>query len=175
MTGKLLLPVILQLLGVVVIIAEFIIPSMGILTITALGLIGYSLYTVFRTVSTMAGFMFVVIDICLIPVLVIVGMKLLAASPITLRSSLDSDDGNRSQPPEWEALIGVAGEAVTDLHPAGTALLNRKRYDVVSQGSFVEKGTAVAVVSVDGNRIVVKKQSTEPVATATEEESSGNG
>ena len=174
MTGKLLLPVILQLLGVVVIIAEFILPSMGLLTITALGLIGYSLFTVFKNVSAMAGFTFLVIDICLIPVLVIVGMKLLAASPVTLRSSLGSNDGNRSQPPEWEALIGVAGEAVTDLHPAGTAQLNRKRYDVVSEGSFIEKGTRVIVVSVEGNRIVVRKQSAEPVAAAADEESSEN-
>ena len=175
MTGKLLLPIVLQLLGVVVIIAEFILPSMGLLTVTALGLFGYSLYTVFAKVSPMAGFTFVVIDICLIPVLVIVGTKLLAASPVTLRSSLDAKDGTRSQPPEWEALIGVTGTAVTDLHPAGSATLNRKRYDVVSQGSFIDKGTALVVVSVEGNRIVVKPVPSGAAPAASEPVPDKNG
>jgi len=157
MAGKLLIPVIFQLLGVAVIIAEFIVPSMGLLTVAALGLFGYSLYSVFAHVSTMAGVTLAVIDLCLIPVLVVVGMKLLAASPVTLRSSLASDAQGRSQPPEWEMLVGASGEAVTDLHPAGSAIINRKRYDVVSQGSFIQKGACLAVVSVEGNRIVVKQ------------------
>lgn len=159
--SKLVLPIILQLLGVIVIIAEFILPSMGLLTAVALGLFGYSLYVVFTDVSTMAGFVFVVIDICLIPVFVVVGMKLLAASPVTLRSSLTGSSDGRSQPPEWAQLVGATGEAVTDLHPAGSALINRKRYDVVSQGSYIQKGSGLLVVSVEGNRIVVKEPPSE--------------
>jgi membrane-bound ClpP family serine protease len=155
MTGKLLLPIVLQFLGVVVIITEFIVPSMGLLTVAALGLFGYSLFRVFSQVSPMAGLTFVIVDLCLIPVLVIVGMKLLAASPVTLRTSLAGSSGTRSQPPEWEALVGVAGKTVTDLRPAGTAVFNGKRYDVVSRGDFVSKNTEVTVVSVEGNRIVV--------------------
>ena len=164
--SKLVLPVILQLLGVIVIIAEFILPSMGLLTAVALGLFGYSLYVVFTGVSTMTGFVFLVIDICLIPVLVVVGIKLLAASPVTLRSSLAGNSGGRSQPPEWSRLVGVTGEAVTDLHPAGTALINRKRHDVVSQGSYISKGSVLVVVAVEGNRIVVKEQVTEKAEQA---------
>jgi membrane-bound ClpP family serine protease len=169
MAGNLLLPIILQLLGVTVIIAEFILPSMGLLTVAALGLFGYSLYAIFTRVSTMTGIVFVVVDICLVPVLVIVGMKLLATSPVTLRSSLSGSAGSRSQPPEWEELVGAAGAAVTDLHPAGSALINRKRYDVVSQGSYIGKGTELVVVSVEGNRIVVKEQAHKNEAAVTPE------
>ena len=49
-------PVILQLLGIVVIIAEMILPSAGLLTIAALGLFGYSLFLVFSTISVTTGF-----------------------------------------------------------------------------------------------------------------------
>ena len=169
MTGTVLIPVLLQLLGVAVIIAEFILPSMGLLTVAALGLFGYSLSAVFTRVSTMAGITLAIIDLCLIPVLVVVGMKLLAASPVTLRSSLASDAGSRSQPPEWTALVGASGAAATDLHPAGSAIINRKRYDVVSQGSFIPKGASLKVVSVEGNRIVVKKTLPEKKAPAGEQ------
>ena len=39
----LLLPIALQLLAIVAILGEFMIPSMGILTILSIGLLGYSL------------------------------------------------------------------------------------------------------------------------------------
>ncbi|NLW30104.1 MAG: serine protease, partial [Fibrobacter sp.] len=81
MTNNIIIPILLQILGAAVIIAEFLVPSMGILTVTAIGLIGYSLYMVFTTVSVTAGFVFVFIDILFLPILVIVGIKLLAASP----------------------------------------------------------------------------------------------
>lgn len=160
MVGKLVWPFILQILGVVVIIAEFILPSMGILTVAALGLFGFSIYMVFTHVSVMAGFVFVAIDICLLPILVIIGIKGLAASPVTLRTTLDSNDGAQSQPPEWIQLIGTSGTAATDLHPAGTALLNGRRYDVVSRGDFITKESLITVIATEGNRIVVKKTAT---------------
>lgn len=159
MAGKLILPIIMQILGIIVIIAEFILPSMGILTVMALGLFGFSLYLVFTQATTMAGFVFVVVDVCLIPVLIIIGVKLLAASPVTLRSSLKSIAGAQSQPPEWADLIGKSGEAMTDLRPSGSARFNGKRYDVVSRGEYISKGSAVSVLSVEGNRIVVKQES----------------
>lgn len=150
-------PFLLQILAVIVIIAEFILPSMGILTVTALGLFGFSLYIVFTKVSTMAGVTFVAVDICLIPVLLIVGVKLLAASPVTLRTTLDSKDGAQSQPPEWMLLVGTSGKAVTDLRPSGMALINGRRYDVVSRGDYIDKDCSITVISTDGNRIVVKQ------------------
>ena len=156
--GRLIWPVVLQLLGVVAIIIEFIVPSMGLLTVAALGLFGYSLYLVFSYASSATGLVFVVVDICLIPALVIIGIKVLAASPVTLRSSLAAKDGARSQPPEWAGLLGLAGSALTDLHPAGAAFVNGKRYDVVSRGDFIPKGSAVSFVSVEGNRIVVRRE-----------------
>ncbi|MBN1307719.1 MAG: hypothetical protein JXA18_07375 [Chitinispirillaceae bacterium] len=157
MAGKLLWPVVLQLLGIVVIIAEFILPSMGLLSVTAIGLFGYSLFLVFSKVSPMAGMTFVIVDVCLIPLLVIAGIKLLAASPVTLRASLDAKNGATTQPSEWASLVGASGSAATDLHPAGAALINGKRFDVVSRGDFIPKGSAVTVASVEGNRIVVEQ------------------
>jgi membrane-bound ClpP family serine protease len=158
--GALVVPIVLQVLAIIVVIAEFVLPSMGLLTAVALGLFGYSLYLVFTQVSVMAGITFLVIDMALVPVFVIVGIRLLAASPVTLRASLDKGGGAVAQPFEWETIIGVTGVAVTDLRPSGTARFNGKRYDVVSGGEYIEKASAVVVVSAEGNRIVVKKGET---------------
>ena len=158
MNSNITLPVILQLVGVIVIIAEIILPSGGILSVLAVGIFGYSLYVVFQDVSVSAGFGFVVADVILIPISVIVGLKLLAKSPATLRKELSSEDGVTSQPSEMEKYIGMEGVAVTDLRLAGTAVINGKRLDVVSRGEYLEKDARIVVSAVTGNQIIVREK-----------------
>ena len=54
-------------------------------------------------------------------------------------------------------LIGKKLLAYTDLRPAGVAALNNEKFDVVTDGDFVEKGNEIEVIRVEGMRIVVKK------------------
>ncbi len=158
MNDSLLFPIILQLVGVVVIIAEIILPSGGILSIVALGVFGYSLFIVFNEISMTIGFSFVAADLILIPVLVIVGLKLLARSPVTLRKTLSRKEGVSSQSSELESYVGTQGNAVTDLRPAGIAVINGKRLDVVTRGEYLEKDSAIIVTAVTGNQIIVRKK-----------------
>ena len=160
MNDNLLFPIILQLVGVVVIIAEIILPSGGILAIAALGVFGYSLFIVFKELSVMIGFFFVTADLILIPVLVIVGLKLLARSPITLRKTLSCEEGVSSQSSELERYVATQGNAVTDLRPSGMAVINGKRVDAVTRGEYLEKDTAIIVTAVTGNQIIVRKKDT---------------
>jgi membrane-bound ClpP family serine protease len=152
-----LLPVVLQVLGALVLIAEFVLPSAGILTVIAAFLIGYSLYMVFTGISTFAGYMFILADIFLLPVVVFAGFKLMASSPVTLKSSLSRDAGYSSQSETLTGWLDKTGEAITDLRPAGTARIDGKRVDVVSRGEYISKGSLVRVTTVDGNRVVVRE------------------
>jgi membrane-bound serine protease (ClpP class) len=158
MNDSFLLLIILQLVGVVVIIAEIILPSGGILSIVALSVFGYSLYIAFSEISKTVGFAFVAADLVLIPVLVIVGLKLLARSPITLRKTLSRKEGVSSQSSELESYVGRQGNALTDLRPAGIAVINGKRVDVVTRGEYLEKDSAIIVPAVTGNQIIVRKK-----------------
>jgi len=54
-------------------------------------------------------------------------------------------------------LIGLEGRAETVLRPAGTGEFNGKKYDVVTDGEFIEKGSRIKIIDVEGFRIVVKK------------------
>jgi membrane-bound ClpP family serine protease len=152
-----LFPVVLQVLGALVLIAEFVLPSAGILTVIAAFLIGYSLYMVFTGISTFAGYMFILADIFLLPVVVFAGFKLMASSPVTLKSSLSRDAGYSSQSETLTGWLDKTGEAITDLRPAGTARIDGKRVDVVSRGEYISKGSLVRVTTVDGNRVVVRE------------------
>jgi membrane-bound serine protease (ClpP class) len=158
MSKILLMPIILQLVGVVVIIAEIILPSGGILSILAAGVFGYSLYIAFNDVSASAGIAFVIADAILIPILVIVGLKLLARSPVTLRQTLSKDEGVSSQPSELAGFMHKEGTAVTDLRPAGMAIISGKKVDVVTRGEYLEKGAGILVTAVTGNQIIVRKK-----------------
>jgi membrane-bound serine protease (ClpP class) len=55
-------------------------------------------------------------------------------------------------------LLGQTGTALTTLRPSGTALIDNRRIDVVTEGQMVEKGTLVKVVAIEGLRVVVRPQ-----------------
>jgi len=158
MNSDIHLPIILQSIGILVIIAEIILPSGGILSILAAGLFGYSLYLVFTQLSASTGMAFVIADLILIPILVYVGIKFLAKSPVTLRTKLSRKDGVTAQSMDQKKYMGSSGLALTDLRPSGVAKINHERLDVVTQGEYIEKQTPIIVIAVRGNQIVVKAQ-----------------
>ncbi len=151
-----IVPVLLQMIGILLIIVEIFIPSLGILSVIALGVLSYSLYIVFTTLSTTAGIVFTGTDIILVPLIVVAGIKLLAKSPLALKRELSKHNGVISQKEKFEAYIDMKGEAVTDLRPAGMAQIHSQRVDVVTDGEYIEVGTPVIVTGVSGNRIVVE-------------------
>jgi membrane-bound serine protease (ClpP class) len=57
----------------------------------------------------------------------------------------------------FDELLGTKGVALSTLRPAGKAEFDGKRYDVVTEGGYIEKGAAIEVVEIDGARIVVKE------------------
>ena len=56
-----------------------------------------------------------------------------------------------------DAAIGLEGVAVTMLRPAGRGRFGDTTYQVVSRAEYIEKGTPIVIVAVDGNRHVVDR------------------
>ena len=155
--NPLLLAVLLQLLAAGILIAEVIIPSGGLLGMLAAGLIGYSLYSVFTDVSVNAGYLFLTADVVSLPVIVIIGLKMLARSPAALKTELSAESGVTSQSARLESFLGKTGTAVSDLRPSGVALIEDQRVDVISRGEYIEKGAEIVVAVVTGNQIIVEE------------------
>ncbi|MCK5350727.1 MAG: serine protease [Desulfobacula sp.] len=152
-----ILPILLQLIGFLVIIAEVFIPSLGLLTAIALTVFFYSLYLVYTSISTTAGMVLAGLDIVLVPVLLIAGMKILAKSPLALKRELSKQNGVVSQKEVYEAYINMKGRSVTDLRPSGMAEINSQRVDVVTDGEYIDADTPIIVTNVSGNRIIVEQ------------------
>lgn len=58
--------------------------------------------------------------------------------------------------PRLLLLVGREGKAVTPLRPSGTVEIDERPVDVVTDGVYVDSGTRVRVVSVEGVRVVVE-------------------
>lgn len=57
---------------------------------------------------------------------------------------------------EKPELLHQTGTALSRLRPSGMALINGRRVDVVTEGPFIERGTPIKVVAVEGMRVVVR-------------------
>ena len=73
-----------------------------------------------------------------------------------LDAAESSDQGYHAAPRELTALVGKSGKTITPLRPAGVALINGQRVDIVTQGEFVEPETEIEVIQVEGSRVVVR-------------------
>lgn len=151
------MPVVLQLLGLGVIVVEIFVPSFGLLTVLAAGMLLYSLYLVFTSISVNMGLVFIGVDIFVIPVVLVLAFKALGASSWSLHKTLSRDEGVASQSPDLAAWVGREGVAVTNLRPSGTVMIGDTRLDAVTDGDYVGSGTKVKVTLVSGNRMVVEK------------------
>jgi membrane-bound serine protease (ClpP class) len=80
-----------------------------------------------------------------------IGRHLVLDTGLAAAGYLSEPEGDR----RW---LGQQGITVSPLRPAGIARLDGdgERVDVVSDGMFLEPGTPIEVIRVDGNRVVVR-------------------
>ncbi len=74
---------------------------------------------------------------------------------LVLGTSLSGAEGYTSAHTD-DSLMGQRGMADSPLRPAGVATIDGRRIDVVSNGGYIEAGSAVEVVAVRGARIEVR-------------------
>jgi membrane-bound serine protease (ClpP class) len=55
------------------------------------------------------------------------------------------------------AAVGETGQAASDLRPSGKVLIEDRLIDVITEGDYVDAGTPIEVLRVEGNRVLVRK------------------
>lgn len=89
-------------------------------------------------------------------------MKILPKTNVWNRLILQENIGDKSgyaSKPTLEHLVGAEGIALTDLRPAGAAIINGNRIDVVTEGDYISHDAAIVVKSVEGSKVVVGMKS----------------
>ena len=143
---ELWLVAVLYMAGLALITAEAFLPGL-VMGLVGLSMIGTSVFFGFRH-HWAIGAAQVALAVIVGPAAMLVGMR-----RMTLKSTLE---GGSSFSSDYAALSGKRGESVTELRPAGVVAIEGRRIDVVTGGELVPRGTAVKVVKVEGNRIVVR-------------------
>jgi len=70
---------------------------------------------------------------------------------------LDTQTLGTAPNPELRHLVDREGVALTTLRPAGSVEIDERPVDVVTDGEYVEAGTRVRVVRVEGGRVIVER------------------
>lgn len=84
------------------------------------------------------------------------GKKLHLLNKVVLMDMTDTESGYVSNVNRVE-LVGRIATTATVLRPSGAAELDGEKIDVVSEGSYIDKGKSVIIVKVEGSRVVVRE------------------
>jgi membrane-bound serine protease (ClpP class) len=152
--------------GVLLALEVFVTPGFGILGVLGLmillGGLGLSLVgagATWEVVLLAVGR--VVLSLLLALAAALAMLRVLPRLPVgrrlVLETEMAADAGYASAPERDRHWLGQRGTAASPLRPAGLAYLDGERVDVVSEGEFIDAGTPVEVIRVDGNRVVVRR------------------
>jgi len=149
--------VLLFLVGLILLAIELVIPGFGIFGIAGIACVLFSLFLTLGggigALNIMAG------GTIAATVAFLLLLRYLPTSKLwhrlTLKDAQKNDRGYTSSV-DLSALADKEGIVLTFLRPAGTVDIDGMVYDVVSEGRFVEPGARIRVLSVNGNRIVVR-------------------
>ena len=160
MSGTLGLAFFLLVLGFVLVIAEVLFPSFGLLSVGAMVCFVVSVCLAFKT-GMVLGIIFTAVCLVLLPLVVYLGFKYVLPKSFVGRQLIHGDlvsaEGEASGTDrDLTEFLGAEGVTRSYLRPAGVADINGERVDVVTEGEMVSRGTRIRVIDVEGNRVVVR-------------------
>jgi membrane-bound serine protease (ClpP class) len=151
--------VLLFIVGILLLAAEvFVFPGFGISGI--LGMIATFSSIGFAYADKQQAAISLLISLILAIGLIVLALKYLPKTrtwgKIVLTTKLDTESGYVTQP-AFIDYLDKEGVAITPLRPAGIVEVDGNRLDVATEGVFLSAGTAVRIVKVEGNKIIVRR------------------
>lgn len=144
--------------GILCIIIEMLLPTIGLLAGVGVAAMLYSV--VLALGGNMAAVSVLVISLMAAIAIFALLVNQLPSSRLwkkfVLKDQSTSKRGYISAVEE-SYLVGQQGTVLTELRPSGSALIDGHSVDVVSEGAFIQKGEKIKVVSVNGSRVVVRR------------------
>lgn len=147
----------LFIVGIGLLIIEMFEPGFGVFGIFGvISLIGCIFFTA-QTITDgimLTAFFFVILLIMLGIFLILVSKGKLPGK-LVLKDS-ESRNGGYSGTRDMNDYLGKTGIVTTTCRPVGNVDFDGVKLEVVSLGEFIEKGTTIEVIEIEGNRVVVK-------------------
>lgn len=150
---------------IALIIVGFVLVAIEIFVIPGINLVGfagglailYGLYYAFVHLGPQAAGLCLFASLLLGGILLRILLKTRSWHRLILDSKEDTKEGFRSTDPHLESLLGKSGTALSPLRPAGIALIEGEKVDVVTEGTLIPRDARIQVIEVEGNRVVVRQ------------------
>lgn len=149
---------IIFVIGLILLVIEAISPGFGLPGISGIVLIVVGIVLAMGSIqSAIMSLSVAIILTAIITILLIKqGRKIEVFNKIVLSTKHDDEGGYFSAPPKYEYL-DKEGIALTDLRPSGIIEIDEEKLDALSEGSYIQKGSKIKVVKVEGSKIIVRR------------------
>ena len=148
--------ILLVVLGLVLIGVEFYMPGFVLATVGIILLLTADFICLNHFGVNWAAGLFVA-EVVLALLTGYVVIKTIPQTAAGKRMILSLEQRNASAVAQVPEMVGATGVAQTTLRPSGMAEIAGKRLDVVAESDMIARGSAIQVIAVEGNRIVVRK------------------
>ena len=152
----------LAIIGLAAIIIELFVPAAGLIGIVGIACIIAGISMSFVTYGTVTGLLFLLAMLILTPLVIILWFKRFPRSMVGKKLILFNPGEKPGEPPQTvvppSPLLHCRGTAVSDLRPSGSAVIEGRKYSVVTGGEYIPRGRNILVQSVNGNRIEVREE-----------------
>ncbi|VAX39433.1 hypothetical protein MNBD_PLANCTO02-2847 [hydrothermal vent metagenome] len=158
------LSILFLLIGLVILVGEFFIPSGGflaILTIICFVISVWSAWKAWGNTSPVIWSIYLASIIVIIPAVLSGMIYLLPRTKFGRRVILDAPTSEDVVPYtekqlQLEELIGKRGKTKTQMMPGGIVVIEGARIHAQSEGLSIDAEEEVVVIGIDGNRLVVR-------------------
>lgn len=148
----------LIIIGFILILIEiFLVPGFNIFGVFGFIMVILGIVLAYSKLDFRIANFIMVASIIVSLVLVRVIVKSKTWRRMILEDKQEKVQGFHASTAELQKLIGKTGVAYTPLRPAGIALIDDQKVDVMTEGGFIVESQAIQVILVEGNRVVVKE------------------
>ncbi|MFC1744171.1 NfeD family protein [Candidatus Riflebacteria bacterium] len=152
--------ILLFIFGLVLFFLEvFLIPGVGIAAILSFFSFAASVGICFYKFPPVVGFGFFFLSVIIVGVLIFWVIKIFPKTSLSdgLIHKTQMKAGSHAKiQPEDEQLLGKEGEIIIDCRPIGKAMIENKKWEVLSDDGGLKKGDRIKVVSIKNNQVRVE-------------------
>ncbi|MHC4925839.1 MAG: NfeD family protein [Planctomycetota bacterium] len=152
-----LFAIVLLIACAILLVVEIFIPSLGLITVFALACLAGGVAIFFQLGF---GWIGVWTAIVLVPIVWVIVYKWLPKTRIGRileLKKIEQANGGIPDLPHLESLLGQTGIVAKPLRPVGMCDFEGEKVACVSEAGFIEKGTNVKVIDVEGNKLTVRE------------------
>lgn len=158
MDGIVFAGIILLIAGFVLVGIEMVLPGFSVPGVS--GIICLVAGVFLLADSVMEAAVITIAVLAVLGILMVIILNLLShnkiKTPIVLEEEQKRAEGYLSSK-DLNYLLGRKGTAATDLRPSGIGQFDDVKFDVMSEGIYIVRGTAIEIIKTEGSKLVVRE------------------